>query len=227
MLNRNMHKAVVAENLCKSYQTNVRSHVALDRLNFQVDKGSVFAIRGVNGSGKSTLIRLLAGLLRPSSGSLRVHGDPANHYRLRNGIGLLLEGERTFYWRLSVMENLLFFAQINNLRTTEARSAIESWLEKFEIPHLRNERYETLSSGMRKKVAMVRSLLHAPQMILWDDPCTYLDARGIEILKQQIRELQKNNITLIIASPIHDAIIEVEDARLLLTPVGIQKDLQQ
>lgn len=177
---------------------------AIADLNLTVAAGQLVAIHGPNGSGKSTLLRLIAGLLAPTSGNLQIDGCAPALYRRRQPIGLLLEGERTFYWRLSVADNLRFFATIYGLKPAEADRRIAALPSTWHLETLLSRRFESLSAGMRRRVALARALLHEPRLVLLDDPQSLLDSDGMTLLKEALQRCRANGQTVLFTAPTND-----------------------
>jgi ABC-2 type transport system ATP-binding protein len=161
--------------------------LVLDRVSFQLGAGQVHALLGPNGAGKTTLIRILAGLLHPTSGVVTVAGfDPRANARLfRQQIGLLPSGDRTFYLRISGLENLVFFARLHGMRRRAAvRRAVEL-LAEVGLEDAARRPVGLYSHGMQKRLAVARALLTSPPVLLIDEATHDLDPEGA----RRVREL--------------------------------------
>jgi heme exporter protein A len=159
----------------------------LEKLDLDLQDGGFLVVTGANGSGKTTLLRLCAGLLAPTAGELRVETD-------RAGIGFLAH-EPLVYRELSALENLDLYGRL--YRVPERRERIGMLLERFGLWSVRNERAGSFSRGMLQRLALCRTLLHEPELLLMDEPFNALDAEGIELLGQQLEELRGGRTFLV------------------------------
>jgi heme exporter protein A len=155
---------------------------ALDGVDLRLDRGASLALLGPNGSGKSTLLRILAGLLRPSAGEIKVLGAalPKETYRLRGRVGYLGH-EPLLYRDLSPRENLALAAALHGLEPARAASRVERLLEAVRMERRGDDRVAELSAGMRQRIDICRAVLHEPELLLLDEPDAHLDsdARGL------------------------------------------------
>lgn len=179
---------------------------ALDDLTLQIEPGECVAIVGPNGAGKSTLLRVLATVVLPTSGSAHIHGidvsrDPAT---IRRQIGVMTGDDRSFFWRLSGIENLVFFAELQGLSTAAAKTRANDLVDALGLATAADRRFSGYSTGMRQRLGLARALLHRPSVLLLDEPTANLDLehRGqvLEILRSF---LATGDTTALIAS--HDA----------------------
>jgi ABC-2 type transport system ATP-binding protein len=163
---------------------------ALFGLSFAVPRGALCALLGHNGAGKTTTIRTLLGLVTPDGGSVRVLGlDPQRNGRaVRARCGVLLERDG-LYERLSAVANLKYHGQIYGLEAPACRVRIEEMLRLFGLWERRRDRVGTWSTGMRKKLALARALLHRPELLLLDEPFSGLDPVAAVQLRELIGEL--------------------------------------
>ncbi len=158
-------------------------------LDLDVERGSFLLVTGPNGSGKTTLLRLVAGLLAPTAGDLHVDSERAE-------LGFLAH-EPLVYRELTALENLQLFARL--YRVPEARERIGMLLERFGLWDVRNERAGSFSRGMVQRLALCRTFLHEPSLLLLDEPYNALDTAGAELLD---RELAAHEGTYVVAT--HD-----------------------
>lgn len=165
---------------------------AVDGLSFRVEPGTVFGFLGPNGSGKTTTIRLLLGLITPSSGSATVLGFDSRTQgdEIRARTGALLE-HPGLYERMTAVENLEFFARIWRLPAQSRANRIKRLLEHFGLWERRNERIGTWSRGMRQKLAIARALLHHPPLVFLDEPTAGLDPIASASLRNDLAELAR------------------------------------
>lgn len=160
---------------------------ALDGVDLSLAAGKSLLVLGPNGAGKTTLLRILATLLRPSAGEVRVLGCalPAEAWKLRGRIGFLGH-EPLLYRDLSGRENLRFHARLHGLRGEPAEARIASVLAAAGMERRADERVAELSAGMRQRLAVCRCVLHEPELLLLDEPDSHLDAEGRERLGELI-----------------------------------------
>ncbi|MDO8527128.1 MAG: ABC transporter ATP-binding protein [Deltaproteobacteria bacterium] len=160
----------------------------LKDIHLNIRQGEIFALLGVNGAGKTTLIKILSSLILPDEGEVRVFGENILRYphRIKPLISLVVGEERSFYWRLTGRQNLEFFAALYNLPRKEARRRIEKAAVLLGIENLDN-RYQEYSTGMKHRLALVRSLLSEARLILMDEPTRSLDPNAAFKLREIIR----------------------------------------
>jgi ABC-2 type transport system ATP-binding protein len=167
------------------------ARVAVDDVSFEVGRGEILALLGPNGAGKTTTLRMLAGLIAPTSGTVWLHGeamDRSTAARLRGRIGLLTEAPG-LWERLTVGENLLVYARLQGLDAPATR--VERALDLFEIRDRARDLAAELSKGLKQRVALARTLLHNPDILLLDEPTSGLDpesARDVRELVVRLRE---------------------------------------
>jgi len=179
--------------------------IAVDHLTFDVQRGEIFGVLGPNGGGKSTLIRLIATLLIPDEGNIRVFGhdvvkDPMPAQRMINRVSV----EASFFKKLSPMENLLYGARLYGVKGSEIRRKVQQILKRLNIPDKNVDRpMEEMSRGMQQKVAIARALLSTPMLLLLDEPTTGLDPRSKREVQAFVRELRDEHDTTIVLTT-HD-----------------------
>jgi ABC-type multidrug transport system ATPase subunit len=159
----------------------------VEKLDLDLEDGGFLIVTGANGSGKTTLLRLCAGLLAPTGGELRVETG-------RAGIGFLAH-EPLVYRELTAMENLDLYGRL--YRIPERRERTGMLLERFGLWDVRNERAGSFSRGMLQRLALCRSLLHEPDLLLLDEPFNALDAEGTELLARELEELRGRRTFLV------------------------------
>ena len=160
---------------------------ALDGVGFELGAGESLVVLGPNGAGKTTLLRILATLLRPSGGEVRVLGArlPGEAWKARGRIGLLGH-EPLLYRDLSGRENLRFHARLHGLRGEAAEARIAALLDAVGMERRADQRIVELSAGMRQRLAVCRCVLHEPELLLLDEPDSNLDAEGRELARELI-----------------------------------------
>jgi ABC-2 type transport system ATP-binding protein len=173
--------------------------VALDGASLEVGRGDIHALLGPNGAGKTTLLRILSGFIHPSSGSVRILGmDVRNSPRmLRQRLGLIPSGDRSFYLRISGIENLVFFARMHGLRRKEAFARAREVLDLVELPEAAELRVGAYSHGMVKRLSIARSLLTDPEILLVDEATHDLDPEGARTVRELVGRLADRGTAVI------------------------------
>ena len=183
----------------ESLSRRFAERTAVDRLSFDVREGEIVGLLGPNGAGKTTTIRMLAGMIAPSSGTARVGGrDPAREpERVHEIIGLLTESPG-FYERLTAEQNLAYFARF--YRQVDAASAVVRSLERIGLSERRRDRVGTFSKGMKQRLALARALLHRPRVLFLDEPTAGLDPEAARDLRELIVELSAERSTVLLCT---------------------------
>ncbi len=161
--------------------------LALDGVDLTLAAGETLVVLGPNGAGKTTLLRILATLLRPGGGEVRVLGAqlPREAWKARGRIGFLGH-EPLLYRDLSGRENLRFHAKLHGLRGADAEARIEALLAAVGMERRADQHVAELSAGMRQRLAVCRCVLHEPELLLLDEPDSHLDAEGRELARELI-----------------------------------------
>ena len=184
----------VAKNIVKNYA----NHKALDDVSIDIPKGAVYGLLGPNGAGKTSLIRIITQITGPDSGELFFDGKPLVPADM-NRIGYLPE-ERGLYKKMKVGEQAVYLARLKGLNRNEAIKQLKSWFEKFEIEEWWDKKVEELSKGMAQKVQFITTVLHKPEMLIFDEPFSGFDPINVELLKREILELRKEGTTIIFST---------------------------
>ena len=172
---------------------------AIDGLNLSIAEGEVYALLGHNGAGKTTTLRLLLGLLEPTRGSITVFGeDPIQNGETVRGICGVLSEDVGLYEQLTVYENLMYYADIYGMKRTDSNKRISELLERFDLTQKKNLPVKGFSTGMKKKTALIRAMLHKPRILLLDEPTNGLDPVSTADLRHMLSELAKEQGTTII-----------------------------
>ena len=177
-------------NVKKRYKSKREGYVeALKGINLKIKKGELFGLLGPNGAGKTTLIKCISTLLIPDEGEIKVLGRDVQRDPIfvRQNIGLVIGGERTLYWKLSVIDNLMYFSSLYGLSPKRARRRVEELINLMNLEEKARERVERLSTGMRQKVVLARALLHDPQVLLLDEPTLGLDPSFSRVIRDFIK----------------------------------------
>ncbi len=171
---------------------------ALDGISFTVAPGEVFGFLGPNGAGKTTTMRIVLDILRPDAGTVTWMGR-SNIDLPRRTWGYLPE-ERGLYPRMTVMDQLLFFAGLYGVPTDRARREVSDWLARFRIPEYATRRTEELSKGNQQKIQFIAAILHDPDVLLMDEPFSGLDPVNVALLKEAFHEIRDRGKTLIFST---------------------------
>ncbi len=183
------------ENLTRRYG----QRTAVDRLTIEIAKGEIVGLLGPNGAGKTTTIRMLAGMIAPSSGTARVgEYDPAREPEaVHESLGLLTEAPG-FYERLTAEQNLAYFARFYDRIDTAA--AVERSLDRMGLLDRRRDRVASFSKGMKQRLALARVLVHNPQILLLDEPTAGLDPEAARDLRKLIIDLREEGRTILVST---------------------------
>lgn len=182
--------ALESKALRKSYGRGKRWFEAVRGVSLSLSPGEVLAFLGPNGAGKTTTIKMIAGLIYPDAGWVRIAGkDPHRQPDALRGVGAVLEGNRNLYWRLTPLENLEYFGVLRKLSRRTARQRGLELLERFELLDKRKEPVRKLSRGMQQKIAIAVALIHEPKLLLLDEPTLGLDVEAGETVKRLIRQV--------------------------------------
>jgi ABC-2 type transport system ATP-binding protein len=174
------------------------SVVALDGLAFEVPAGQVFGFLGANGAGKTTTMRIVLGVLNADAGEVTWHGTPTPALP-RDTWGYLPE-ERGLYPRMTVLDQLVFFAGLYGMPRDRAARQARSWLARFRIPDAADRKAEELSKGNQQKVQFVAAILHDPQVLLMDEPFTGLDPVNVALLREAFLEMRDLGKTIVFST---------------------------
>ena len=163
---------------------------ALDAVDLELAPGRVLGLLGPNGAGKTTLIKILMQLVHPDGGTVRVGGADirAEPRAAKEPLGWVHCDERSFLWRLSGLDNLLFFAALLEVPRRTALERIGSYLDLFQMRPKASDRFSTYSTGQKKIFAVIRGLLNDPRLVLMDEPTNSLDPIAARKLKQHVRD---------------------------------------
>jgi ABC-2 type transport system ATP-binding protein len=170
-------------------------------VSLQLAAGEILAFLGPNGAGKTTTIKIIAGLIQPDHGQVKIGGlDPYRDPQALRMLGAVLEGNRNVYWRLTPEENLDYFGVLKGLSRRVARQRGSELLERFDLSAKRNLPTQTLSRGMQQKLAIAVALIHSPQLLLLDEPTLGLDVEATQTVKTLITEIAKDGQAIILTT---------------------------
>lgn len=196
-----VHKAYPRRGLTLFARGEGETH-ALRGISLKVECAEVLSLLGPNGSGKTTTLKLISTLLLPDRGAVYVNGldTHSSDAKVREHVGFALASERSFFPRLTVRENLEFFATLENVRRQLRSARIEEVLHHVGLDDHSNKQAMKLSSGLHQRLAIARALVKRPSVLLLDEPSRSLDPAGANRLWALIRELAFSGITIVLAT---------------------------
>lgn len=184
-------------------------HLALDKVSIQVPKGSVYGLLGPNGAGKTTLIRIITRITAPDSGEVRVNGRLSKAEDVFN-IGYMPE-ERGLYKKMKVGEQAMYLAQLRGLSKKEAYRQLMIWFKRFDILDWYNRKVEELSKGMQQKVQFISTVIHNPDLLIFDEPFSGFDPVNTDIVKKEMLRLKEDGKTIILSTHNMESVEELCD----------------
>jgi sodium transport system ATP-binding protein len=193
---------IEAERLCKVFQDKKRGEVrAVNDVSFTCKPGQIYGLLGANGAGKTTTLRMLATILEPTDGTARVAGfdlmkDPES---VRRNVGFLSTAT-ALYGRLSAFEMVQYFARLHGLDDATIVKRIDALFARLEMNEFRDRRCDKLSTGMKQKVSIARTLVHDPPVMIFDEPTLGLDVMAARTIVQFIRECRNEGKTVIFST---------------------------
>lgn len=173
-------------------------YTAINQIDIQVPKGSVYGLLGPNGAGKTTLIRIINHIIAPDSGQVYINGQLSRQSDIFN-IGYLPE-ERGLYKKMKVEDQIIFLAGLKGLSKKETKKRICYWFDKFSLSEWKDRKVEELSKGMQQKVQFIAAIIHDPDLLILDEPFSGFDPVNAELLKNEILELKKSGKTIILST---------------------------
>lgn len=215
--------AIAINNLSKAY--NVRSKTpitAVNQLNLNIGHGQVFGFLGANGAGKTTTIKMMCGLVTPTEGSIHLNGYDVQKQRgnAMRQIGAVLEGTRNIYWRLTALENILYFGRLKGVSSRDVKKRAEMLLDDLDLWDRRHDKTRTFSRGMQQKVAIACALVADPPIVLLDEPTLGLDVEAALTVKNWIVKLANEQGKTIILTTHHLSMAQQVCARIAIINKG-------
>ena len=208
------------ENLTKKF----KKITAVENVSFEVNPGEIVGLLGENGAGKTTTLRMIATMLKPTSGTASInefniidHPD-----KIRGHIGILFGGDVALYDRLTGRENMTYFAKLNGMSDQEAKEAVEQIASDLEMTDYIDRPVGKYSRGMKQKVSLARSIVHRPDVMLFDEPTSALDPEMVIEVLEVMQELAKEGMTMVVvthemgfARNVGDRVIFLEEGRII------------
>jgi ABC-2 type transport system ATP-binding protein len=186
--------ALTATGLHKRYA----SHHALRGLDMEIPHGSLFGLLGPNGAGKTTFIRIANRILAPDEGEILLFGQPLGPESARR-IGYLPE-ERGLYKSMKVGEQAMYLAQLRGLSATDAKQRLRSWFERWELQSWWDKKVSDLSKGMAQKVQFITTVLHEPELLIFDEPFSGFDPINAQLIREEMLRLNREGRTIIFST---------------------------
>jgi len=194
-------KVLEVYHLQKTYRQGGKQVQAVVDVSLTLAAGEILAFLGPNGAGKTTTIKIIAGLIRPDAGSVRILGrDPHTEPGALAQVGAVLEGNRNLYWRLTPLQNLEYFGVLRGLSPKTARQRGLELLETLGLGEKGEVAVQTLSRGMQQKVAIAVALLHQPALLLLDEPTLGLDVEAAQAVKSLIRQIAASGRAILLTT---------------------------
>lgn len=206
----------------KNVNKQYGNYQALDNVSLSIEKGKVFGLLGPNGAGKTTLIRIINAITAPDSGEVLFDGHPLS-LKDTPRIGYLPE-ERGLYRKMKVGEQALYLCQLKGLSKSDAKQRLKYWFEKYGIEDWWDKKVMELSKGMAQKIQFITTVLHEPEMLIFDEPFSGFDPVNTNLLKQEILSLKDKGATIIFSTHNMESVEELcEDIALInKAKVGLQ-----
>ena len=217
---------ISADGLNKTYPGD-RAVTAVDGVSLTVESGSVVGVLGPNGAGKTTLIKMILGLVTPTAGSVRVDGIDVNERpaAVYEHAAAMLEGARNIYWRLTVRENLEFFASLAGQSPDAVRGRHDELLDLFDLHEKADEPVKDLSRGMKQKVSLASTLSRGASVLFLDEPTLGLDVESSADLRRELHDLvRRESMTVVLSSHDMDVIEELCDRVIIMNEGEIIAD---
>ena len=201
---------ITVNNVTKRYA----EHLALNNVSLQVPEQSIYGLLGPNGAGKTTLIRILNQITAPDSGEVLIDGKPLCPKHVER-IGYLPE-ERGLYKKMKVGEQSIYLAQLKGISKADAEKRLKQWFERFQIMDWWNKAVEELSKGMQQKVQFITTVIHEPDILIFDEPVSGFDPINANLLKESILELRDKGATILLSTHNMSSVEELCDSISLI-----------
>ncbi len=182
-------------------------HVALDHVSVNVPQGCIYGLLGPNGAGKTSLIRIINMITRPDSGQVLLGGKPIAPADVAR-IGYLPE-ERGLYKKMKVGDEIVYLARLKGLDKATATGRMNAWLERLGLSEWRSKKVEALSKGMQQKVQFIATVIHEPQLLIFDEPFSGFDPVNTEQIKHEILRLQQEGATILFSTHNMESVEEI------------------
>lgn len=172
---------------------------AVDKVSFEIEEGSIMGMIGQNGSGKTTIFRMILDFLTPEEGGYVEWKGHRDKHSIHKIVGYLPE-ERGLYEKMSIEQQVTYFAQLRGMKKAEISDKIDHWMTKFDVVGKKTDKIKTLSKGNQQKVQLIATLIHEPQLVILDEPFSGLDPVNAQLLMDGILELKEKGSSIIFSS---------------------------
>ena len=189
-------------------------HTALDRMCIDIPEQCIYGLLGPNGAGKTTLIRILNQITAPDTGEVLIYGEAVTQNHIAR-IGYLPE-ERGLYKKMKVGEQAIYLAELKGIKKAEAKKRLMEWFEKFEISGWWDKKVEELSKGMQQKVQFITTIIHEPDILIFDEPFSGFDPINANLLKESILGLRDKGATVLLSTHNMASVEELCDSITLI-----------
>ncbi|MBQ8959166.1 MAG: ATP-binding cassette domain-containing protein [Bacteroidales bacterium] len=189
-------------------------YTALDRICIDIPECCIYGLLGPNGAGKTTLIRILNQITAPDSGEVRINDEKLSQKHIAR-IGYLPE-ERGLYKKMKVGEQAIYLAELKGIKKAEAQKRLKEWFDKFEIGGWWDKKVEELSKGMQQKVQFITTIIHEPDILIFDEPFSGFDPINANLLKESILELRDKGATILLSTHNMSSVEELCDSITLV-----------
>ena len=189
-------------------------HIALDRICLDIPEQCIYGLLGPNGAGKTTLIRILNQITAPDTGEVLINGEKLCQKHIAR-IGYLPE-ERGLYKKMKVGEQAIYLAELKGIKKAEAKKRLMEWFEKFEISGWWDKKVEELSKGMQQKVQFITTVIHEPDILIFDEPFSGFDPINANLLKEAILGLRDKGATVLLSTHNMASVEELCDSITLI-----------
>ena len=189
-------------------------HTALDRMCIDIPEQCIYGLLGPNGAGKTTLIRILNQITAPDTGEVLINGEKLCQKHIAH-IGYLPE-ERGLYKKMKVGEQAIYLAELKGIKKAEAKKRLMEWFQKFEIASWWDKKVEELSKGMQQKVQFITTVIHEPDILIFDEPFSGFDPINANLLKEAILDLKDKGATILLSTHNMASVEELCDSITLI-----------
>ena len=201
---------LIARNIVKQYE----NHLALNDVSLEIPKGSIYGLLGPNGAGKTTLMKIINQITAPDSGEIIFNNEKLVRKHISQ-IGYLPE-ERGLYRKMKVGEQSLYLAQLKGMSKKEATLKLKTWFEKLDILEWWDKKVEELSKGMAQKVQFAITVIHNPDLLIFDEPFSGFDPVNTSIIRKEILELKEKGTSIIFSTHRMESVEEICDEITLI-----------
>lgn len=209
----------------KALIKTIGDKVILRGINLSIKKGETVAILGPNGAGKSTVLKILGGLIKPTSGEIKINGldMKKDSYESKKKIGFLAHNS-FLYDHLTPLENLIFFGKLYGVENVEERA--KQLIEEVGLSFFTHDPVQSFSRGMIQRIAIARAIIHQPEILLFDEPHTGLDQQAIKLLNDVIIRMKQEGSTILMVTHDFGQAIETCDRFIIIKNGKVVEDIE-